>query len=342
LRKDNWLEVGSGLGQLRSLLPANLRDRVTHTDLSGALVRALVERHPGARGTAADVTRLPFEAASVDVVLGLCAFDSFSSPAQAAREIGRVLRPGGRFIHFLDAATNVEPVIDELIAERQLPLPNFFVDIALRRPELLQGSRYERFLRPYHDVLSVPISQFVAVQAMLQHVGHPLEKMLERYSAAFLKRPFELVPAARTFVKLTSDPATGRPMNQGLMSLFTTLQQPPYCERIAFDLRSHSSLAHFKARLEHHFGPEFGYAVRLSDIVYAREYQADQEQPLRARIRRVGIGQNRVQWPAPMGIAAHRLKPDLPGGEPPDAAPHSHVLREAAVYCLVSEKACSS
>jgi ubiquinone/menaquinone biosynthesis C-methylase UbiE len=337
-RAEAWVEVGSGLGQLRSLLPAEVRPHVTHTDLSGSLIRALTERHPKARAVAANVTHLPFESESVDVVLGLCAFDSFSSPAQASREIGRVLRPGGRFIHFLDAATNVEPVVTELIGRARLPLPNFFADIALRHPQLLDASQRERFLHDYHDVLSVPVSHFVAILEMLRRAGHPLAPMLDRYSAPFLKRPFEVLPAARTLVKLTSDPTTGRPMNQALMSLFTALQQAPYLDQLPFDLQSHSSLAHFKARLEHYFGVDYGYALRMSTVVYARVYEIDHESPLRARIRRVGIGQNCVDWPAPQGVLAQQLKRDLPSVETAEVTPESHVLREAAVYCLVSER----
>lgn len=287
---------------------------------------------------AANVTRLPFATDSVDVVLALCAFDSFSSPDQSTREIGRVLRDGGRFIHFLDAATNVEPVIVELVGNGRLPLPNFFADIALRRPELFDSVHMKHFIQPYNDIVSVPLSQFDFITEMLRKANHPLGPMLHRYAAAFVKRPLDPLEAARTFVKLTSDPTTGRPMNQALMSLFTTLQQPPYAERIRFDLLAHSSLAHFKARLEHYFGVAFGYELRLSAIVYAREYEPDLDSPLRARIRRVGIGQNCVDWPATAGVAAHRLKPDLPNTEVSTVAPHSHVLKEAAVYCLVSEK----
>lgn len=341
-KAETWVEVGCGIGQLRSLLPSDVQGRMIHTDLSASLVGALVERFPEARALAADVTRLPFEAESVDVVLGLCAFDSFSLPEQASREIGRVLREGGRFVHFLDAATNVEPLIVELMSEGRLLLPNFLADVALRQPDLFDPARMEHLIGPYHDALSVPLAQFRAIVEMLQRTGHPLAAMLHRYSSVFSKEPFELLPAARTFVKLSSDPATGRPMNQALTSLYTTLQQPAYAGRIPFELRPHASLDHFKARLEHYFGPDLGYRLRLSSIVYARSYELDDENPVRARVRRVGVGQNCVNWPTPLGIAAHRLKPGLDSDELADVSPDSHVLREAAVYCLVSEKAHSA
>ncbi len=333
-----WVEVGSGLGQLRALLPPEILSRVVHTDVSEWLVRGLVEKFPEARVATADVARLPFETGSVDVVLGLCAFDSFPDPVRASHEIVRVLREGGRFVHFLDAATNIEPVLSKLVATGFLPLPNFLADIALGRPDLLALDQVGHLIQPYHDVLSVPLAQFTAITEMLQRAGHPMTAMLHRYMAVFLKQPFEALPAARTFVELTSDPAVGRPMNQVLMSLFTTLQQPPYSEHMRFDLRSHASLAHFKATLERHFGPEFGCELRLSTVVYARSYEADEREPLRARVRRVGIGQNSVEWPAPLGVPTCRLKPDLPSPEPDGATVQTHLLREAAIYCLVAEK----
>ncbi len=332
-----WVEVGSGLGQLRALLPPDVRGRVTHTELSASLVRGLVEKHPDARAVVADVSRLPFDTQSVDAVLGLCVFDSFPDPAKACTEIARVLRDGGRFIHFLDAATNIEPVFVQLVRAGHLPLPNFFADIALRRPDLVDG-RIAHLVQPYHDVLSVPLSQFLAITEMLKRAGHRLAAMFERYVAPFSQRPFDPLVAARAFVRLTSDPAVGRPLNQALMSLFTTLQQPPYSELVPFDLRAHSSLGYFKALLEHYFGPAFGFELQLSDIVYARAYEADEPDPMRARVRRVGIGQNSTHWPAPEGIPAQTLDPELPSPESAGATIETHVLREAAIYCLVSER----
>jgi hypothetical protein len=107
---------------------------------------------------------------------------------------------------------------------------------------------------------------------------------------------------------------------------------------VPFDLTSHSSLAFFESSLQQHFGASSGFEVRLSKVVYARSYHFDEVEPLRARIRRVGIGQNSVDWPQPEGIPAQRLKPDLPSSEAGDATMSTHELREAAIYCLVAEK----
>jgi SAM-dependent methyltransferase len=337
-REPNWIEVGSGLGQLRSLLPPEVLDFVTHTELSKSLARGFAQRYPQARVLAADVTRLPFETEGVDAVLGLCAFDSFPAPAKAAQEIGRVLRAGGRFIHFLDAATNIEPILVGLVGNGQLPLPNFLADAALLEPALLDLDELSHLCGPYHDLLSVPVRDFELVTAMLVRAGHPMAKILEGYSAPFLKQPFDALLAARAFVALTSDLRNSRPMNQALTSLVSTLRQPPYSQHIPFDLVAHSSLAHFESSLKGYFGADFGFVPRLSAVVYARAFDPSRGEPLRAHVRRVGIVQNSVNWPAPVGIPACQLKADLPSPDMPAATPDSHILREAAVYAFVAEK----
>ena len=338
-REQNWIEVGSGLGQLRSLLPPAVLDFVTHTELSKSLAKGFIERYPEARVLAADVAHLPFENGDVDAVLGLCAFDSFPDPASAAREIGRVLRVGGRFIHFLDAATNVEPILIELVGRDRLPLPNFLADAALLEPALLDLDELRHLCGPYHDLLSVSVQNFELVTAMLLRAGHPMAKLLERYSAPFLKRPFDSLLAARAFVALTSDLRNSRPMNQALTSIVSTLRQLPYSRCIPFELLAHSSLAYFESSLNRYFAADFGFVPRVSTVVYARSFDPSRDEPLRARVRRVGIVQNSVTWPAPVGVPARDLKTDLPSPEMPTATPDSHILREAAVYAFVAEKA---
>jgi SAM-dependent methyltransferase len=337
-REQNWIEVGSGLGQFRALLPSDVLGFVTHTELSSALARGFRERHPQARVLAADVERLPFEAESVDAVLGLCAFDSFAAPVNAVREIGRVLRAGGRFIHFLDAATNVEPILIDLVGADRLPLPNFLADAALLEPALLNLNDLGHLCGPFHDLLSVPVEHFELVTAMLARAGHPIATMLQGYSAPFLKRPFDALLAARAFVALTSDLKNSRPMNQALTSVVSTLRQPPYSRHMPFELAAHSSMAHFESRLKGYFGTDFGFAPRLSAVVYARAFEPNRGEPLRAHVRRVGIVQNSTSWPAPVGIPALQLKSDLPSSEAPGATSDSHILREAAVYAFVAEK----
>jgi hypothetical protein len=165
-----------------------------------------------------------------------------------------------------------------------------------------------------------------------------MAKLLAGYSAPFLKRPFDSLLAARAFVALTSDLRNSRPMNQALTSLVSTLRHPPYSQYIPFELVAHSSLAHFESSLKRYFGADFGFVPRLSAVVYARAFEPSHGEPLRAHVRRVGIVQNSVSWPAAVGVPARHLQADLPSPEMPAATPESHILREAAVHAFVAER----
>jgi SAM-dependent methyltransferase len=47
---------------------------------------------------AGDASKVPFDSASFDLVIAVTALGFVGSPAQAVREIARVLRPGGRLV----------------------------------------------------------------------------------------------------------------------------------------------------------------------------------------------------------------------------------------------------
>lgn len=334
------VEVGSGLGQLRSLLPECLLDAVTHTEFSEKLTRGFARRHPTARVVSADAAALPFGANSVDAVLALCVFDSLERPYAVRDEIRRVLSRGGSFVHFLDAATNVEPIVSQLVDAERLPLPNFFADTSLLQSAFLDLQKFRAFLHPYVDLLSVPIGHYQGLLDVLRQANHPMLNMLERYARPFITRPFDSLAAARAFVALTSSDNNSRPLNQALTSLVSTLSAPQYSSRFAFDLRPHSTLTHVQQRLEQIFSEQAGFSQRLSSVVYARAFEKNDRDQIRAQVLRVGIVKNTEDWPIPLGTPAEQLHPQ--GAREPEpesnASPSTHVLREAAVYCFVAEK----
>lgn len=332
------VEVGSGLGQLRSLLPEYLLDAVTHTEFSEKLTRGFARRHPEARVLTADAAALPFEASSVDAVLALCVFDSLDRPYAVRHEIRRVLTRGGTFVHFLDAATNVEPILSQLVDAERLPLPNFFADTSLLQPALIDLQKFHRFLHPYVDLLSVPIGHYQKLLEVLTQAHHPMANMLERYAHPFVMRPFDSLLAARAFVALTGDVNSSRPLNQALTSLVSTLSAPQYSSRFAFDLWPHSTLTHFQQRLEQIFSEEAGFARRMSSVIYARDFERNESDPLRAQVLRAGIVKNTGDWPIPLGTPAQQLHPQAAPASASNLSPSTHVLREAAVYCFVAEK----
>ena len=98
------LDVGTGEGQLaRVAAAADLGERrVIGVDPIEAQLEAAGRRAGGplyVRGAAAD---LPFIAGSFDAVVACLVFEHIGQVDRALAEVGRVLRPGGRFLFFLN------------------------------------------------------------------------------------------------------------------------------------------------------------------------------------------------------------------------------------------------
>lgn len=105
------LEIGPGEGWLvRRLLGAG--HRVVTTDLS----RRWLERLPSARDpqllrVQANAFHLPFRDGLFDVVIAAEVLEHLPGPGDAAREVRRVLKPGGRFIATVPYREELRPVI---------------------------------------------------------------------------------------------------------------------------------------------------------------------------------------------------------------------------------------
>lgn len=96
------LDVAAGPGTSAIYLAQRFGCRVTGVDLSEANAAAAGEAAiragaaPLTRFVAGDAERLPFSDAGFDAVICECAFCTFPDKRSAAREIARVLAPGGR------------------------------------------------------------------------------------------------------------------------------------------------------------------------------------------------------------------------------------------------------
>jgi ubiquinone/menaquinone biosynthesis C-methylase UbiE len=119
------LDVGGGTGRVAALLADQVRLAVVADSSPGMLAGA----RPKARlsPTRAHAERLPFPDNSFDRVLVVDAFHHFAEHEQAAAELVRVVKPGGRL------------VVEELNVER-LPVKL----IALGERLLLMGSHFYR------------------------------------------------------------------------------------------------------------------------------------------------------------------------------------------------------
>lgn len=95
------VDVAAGTGASASLLAEMTRGRVLGIDLVQATLAEAQARASRARErlsfVCADAEALPFPDGSIDGMLCECAFCLFHDSDRAARELRRVLRPGGRF-----------------------------------------------------------------------------------------------------------------------------------------------------------------------------------------------------------------------------------------------------
>ena len=93
------LEIGAGSGYLRDLLPVGHQQNLISTDYNYRNLRAGMTRRQ-LSALACSAYELPFKDKAVDCVVNLDAFDTLPSLDKAMAESMRVLKTGGKFMHF--------------------------------------------------------------------------------------------------------------------------------------------------------------------------------------------------------------------------------------------------
>ncbi len=95
------LDIGTGDGQLARLAA---RDGIETVGIDPTLnqVKVALQRAGGPSYARAEAATLPFADESFDGVLACLVFEHISAVDQAIAEVARVLRPGGRFLFFLN------------------------------------------------------------------------------------------------------------------------------------------------------------------------------------------------------------------------------------------------
>jgi SAM-dependent methyltransferase len=249
------VEIGMGDGQLRERLPEKLLSRVLHTEPQAAASRAFRKLHPEVQVVQASAERLPLDAGEAAAVLGLCVMDVVPDGPAVVRELARVLRPGGRFIHWLDMSTVLSPMVSALQGTELLLLPNVFGDPAAGEwPE---------------DLFVVPRRQLRLVVDVLQDNAHPLARPLSQYLAVFSASPLAVGAASAELAQLQDDPALRAALKAAFRAAFDLASPAARQELATFQGRPVSSARHFEQRLRGWFGPETGFQIQESALVRA-------------------------------------------------------------------------
>jgi SAM-dependent methyltransferase len=251
------IEIGSGDGQLTARLPPALLPRVVHTEPFAAARREFRKRWPEREVVAAPAEKLPFDDGYAAAIIALCVLDVVEDGPAVVRELSRVLRPGGRFIHWLDMSTRLDEIIAALAATGMVPLPNVFSDpSAAQWPEDL-------FLAPRHELQTI--------HSILDAQRHALARPLAQYLSIFGRNPFPLATAVAEFVRIQED-ATIRSALRSMFRAAFDLASPEQRAALAkFQGRQFSSALHFENRLRRWFTPEDGFQVQLSGVMAASE-----------------------------------------------------------------------
>jgi ubiquinone/menaquinone biosynthesis C-methylase UbiE len=120
---EQVLDMGCGAGHT-ALAVAPLAASVVAVDLTPQML-GVAEALATERGVAnitfrlADVSALPFEDASFDVVTCRFSAHHYAKPAKAVQETARVLRPGGRFL-LVDTIAPEDPALDTFYQATEL------------------------------------------------------------------------------------------------------------------------------------------------------------------------------------------------------------------------------
>lgn len=150
-------------------------EEVLGIDVSAGAAAAAGRRHRGLRAQAADVRGLPFDDASIDLVVSISTLDHFDTREdidRALRELSRVLRPGGQLILTLDNLAQPLIWLRSVLPQRlmmRLGLVPYAVGKTLRPRQLHASCRAAGLeVRTMTAVLHCPRAVAVALTRVLE------------------------------------------------------------------------------------------------------------------------------------------------------------------------------
>jgi SAM-dependent methyltransferase len=316
--KGPIVEIGTGDGQLLDWLPDDVVGRMFHTEVVASAARDLAQRRPHAAIGMASAEALPVADATAAAVIGLCVLDVVPDGGAVAREVARVLRSGGHFIHVLDMTTHLGGWFRELVQGGVVPLPNVFFDpSAAHWPE---------------DLFLAPAAQLRQIVGLLTAANHPLAAPLRQYVTLFETDPFPEERALSEFARISAD-ADLRPALRHIFQTAMKLADPALrAELASYQGCVLSSSRYFERRLRQWFSPESGFEVVESDVVNTSE--------------RTQLSKNRPFTYESLCVGERRTLPALPEvprqprspSEALDDPRPNQLIRELGVFVFVARR----
>jgi SAM-dependent methyltransferase len=188
------LDVGTGEGQIaRVAAGVDGVARVVGIDFARAQLGVARQRAGGPAYARAVAGALPFPSASFDAVVACLVFEHIDDAVGAIDEVGRVLRPGGRFLYFLNHPLLQAPGsgwIDDHILEEQY----WRIGPYLTEETSLEEVEKDVFLPFVHRPLSRYVNALADAGLVIRRMEEPppppgfLERAQEYRDAATIPR----------------------------------------------------------------------------------------------------------------------------------------------------------
>jgi SAM-dependent methyltransferase len=198
------LDIGCGEGQVARLAARIGAERVVGIDPTWAQVAVATERGGGPTYARAGAAGLPFANASFDTAVACLVFEHIEAVDEAIAEVARVLRPGGRFLFFLNHPLLQTPN-SGWIDDQILDPPEQYWRIG---PYLVEDATIEEvekgvFIPFIHRPLSRYVNALASVGLHIERMDEPappqgfLDRATEYEAAASIPRLLLLVTAKR-------------------------------------------------------------------------------------------------------------------------------------------------
>ena len=171
--RERVLDIGTGEGQIARAVMTDLGASVIGLDPTASQVEAAVERGGGPVYGLAGSEALPVAADSIDAIVVCLVFEHVDALDESLAEVARVLRPGGRFLLFLNHPLLQTPD-SGMIIDHMIEPPETYWRIGPYLPEAVTVEEVQKNVRV--RFVHRPMSRYVNG---LIDAGLALTKMVE-------------------------------------------------------------------------------------------------------------------------------------------------------------------